>query len=160
MRFASSDLVFISNAIAWLFFIALCFSVGGSKAFAGILPGTTCPPGFTCFSIEPRDGVCQHPAVVLDEQTKSTRYEEDRFSRAYEKACVAKTSSLVTRQGTELLLKLGTGATKRYKDKQVKRHARTGLARAVKHICSTTISPSTAFSLSTLATMKVKRGTW
>jgi len=126
MRFASSNLAFISNAIAWSFLVALFFSIAGSNAFADVLPGAACPPGFTCFSIEPRDGACQHPAVVLDEQTKSTRYEGNPFSRAYEKACIAKTSSSVTRHGTELHLKLGNGATKLYKDKQSKAACETG----------------------------------
>jgi hypothetical protein len=120
MRFAPTYRTFIFNSLACSFFAVLCFSTGGSNAFADILPGAACPPGFTCFSIEPRDGACQHPAVVLDEKTRSTRYEGDRFSRAYEKACVAKTNSLVTRQGTELRLKLGNGATKLYKDKKSK----------------------------------------
>jgi hypothetical protein len=114
--FALSDIALTPGIIAWAFLVALCFSMGGSNAFADMLTGATCPPDFTCFSIEPRDGACLHPAIVLDEQTKSTMYEGDRFSRAYEKACIAKTNSLVTRRGSELRLKLGNGTVKLYND--------------------------------------------
>src|SRR5579871_4573645 len=106
------------TAVAWSFLFSLCFSIAGSSAFADPLPGAACAPGFACFLNEPRDGACEHPAIVLDEQTKSTRYEGDRFSRAYEKSCIVKASSLVTRRGAELRLKLSNGAMKSYKDKQ------------------------------------------
>jgi hypothetical protein len=118
MRFVTGNRVFGLTAIVWSLLFLLCFSIAGPSAFADRLPGTACPQGFSCFSIEPRDGACQHPAVVLDEQTKSTRYDGDRFSRAYEKACIAKAGSLVARRGSELHLKLGNGATKSYKDRR------------------------------------------
>lgn len=78
------------------------------------------PPDFTCLAPEPRDGACQHPALVLDAQTKSTRYEGDRFSRAYEKACIAKTGSSAVRRAGELRLRFNNGSSRIYKDNQSK----------------------------------------
>jgi hypothetical protein len=51
---------------------------------------------------------------------KATRYDGDRFSRAYEKDCIAKANSSVVRQGGELRLKFNNGASKVYKDNQSK----------------------------------------
>jgi hypothetical protein len=84
---------------------------------AEIFPGAECPPGYTCFPPEPRDGACRHPAIILDENIKATRYEGNPFSRAYERACIAQANSLAVRQGRELRLKLGNGASKVYKDR-------------------------------------------
>lgn len=106
--------------------IALVLPISGSNAVAEILPGATCPPEFTCLSPEPRDGVCPHPALVLDARTKSTHYEGDRFAHAYEKACIAKSNSLVARRGPELRLRLSNGAVKLYKDNLSKKACEGG----------------------------------
>jgi hypothetical protein len=116
VRSFSSVLALISGTMVWPISIALALSIGGSSAFAEILPGATCPPDFTCFPPEPRDGACQHPALVFDAKTKATRYEGDRFSRAYEKGCIAQANSSAVRRGRELRLKLSDGASKVYKD--------------------------------------------
>lgn len=96
----------------------LSASVGASTAFAENSPDAPCPAGFRCFLSEPRDGACPHPAIVLDEQAKSTRYESDPYSRTFEKTCIAKAGALATRRGGELRLTLGNSALKLYKDNQ------------------------------------------
>ena len=97
-------------------FVSLVLSTGTTSACAEVAPGQSCPPDFSCFLVEPRDGACPHPAVVLDEASKSTKYDGDRFSRAYEKACIAKTSSAVIRRDLRLRLKFGNGSSRTYKD--------------------------------------------
>ena len=59
----SSVLAFISGTMVWPIAIALALSIGGSSAFAEIVPGATCPPDFTCFPPEPRDGACRLPRL-------------------------------------------------------------------------------------------------
>lgn len=76
----------------------------------------TCPRGFYCFSLEPRDGACRHPAVIFDQKEKSTRYEGDRFSSAYEKACVAQTDSSAVRRGLEFRQKFRNRTSRVYKN--------------------------------------------
>lgn len=99
-------------------FGALCASMGASNAFAATSSDVPCPAGFSCFLSEPRDGACPHPAIVLDEQAKSTRWDSDPYSRAFEKSCIPKTGTLAARRGGELRLTLGNGAVKLYKDNQ------------------------------------------
>jgi hypothetical protein len=120
MKFSSGGFALSSWIVVWSICVALSLSTGGSTAIAQILPGAKCPSDFTCLPSEPRDGVCQHPLLVLDPQTKSIRYEGDRFSRAGEKACIVKTNSLATHRGAELTLKLSNGTAKVYKDNQSK----------------------------------------
>ncbi|MBR0756568.1 hypothetical protein JQ604_30690 [Bradyrhizobium jicamae] len=99
---------------------ALFSSIGGRTVFAETVSSTTCPPGFSCVKPYPQDGACQHPAIVLDEKAKTGSYASDPYSRASEKACIAKTKSLTARRGGELRLKLANGAMKLYKDNQTK----------------------------------------
>jgi hypothetical protein len=106
--------------MVWPISIALALSIGVTSALAEFLPGATCPPDFTCSPPEPRDGACRHPALVFDAKIKATRYEGDRFSQAYEKACIAQTNSSAARRGRELRLKISSGASKVYKDVQSK----------------------------------------
>ena len=78
------------RAIAGPLFISLLLSAHGECAFAEIV-GATCPPDFTCFPPEPRDGACEHPALVLDTKSKSMHYDSDKSSEEYEKTCIAQT---------------------------------------------------------------------
>jgi len=48
------------------------------------------------------------------------RYSDDRFSRAYEKACIATANPAVVRQGGELRLRFKNGASKLYRDNKSK----------------------------------------
>jgi hypothetical protein len=116
MRFVSIRFRLILATVAWPFLVVLCSLVGGSNAHAESSPGATCPPGFSCFPFPPRDGACKHPAIILDEQAKATRYEDNPFSREYETACIAQANSSAVRQGLELRLKFGDGASKVYED--------------------------------------------
>jgi hypothetical protein len=100
----------------WSIAITLALSIGGSGARAEFLPGATCPPDFSCFSPEPRDGACRNPTIFFDQKLKSTRYEGGRFSRANEKACMAKTNSSASRRGGTLRLTFGNGSTRTYQD--------------------------------------------
>jgi len=74
----------------------------------------------------PLDGICQHPAMVLDDNAKSDRYESDPFSHAVEKACLAKMGPQAGRRGDELRLKLSNGAVKLYKDDPNKKACESG----------------------------------
>ncbi len=105
---------------------ALFASIGACNAFAETSSDAPCPADFSCVKPYPRDGACQHPAIVLDEKTKSGGYESDPYSRAFEKACIPKTGALATRRGGELRLTLGNGAVKLYKDNQSKKACEKG----------------------------------
>ena len=63
MRYATIVAAFLASGLLF----------GRCEAATEFLPGTPCPDGYTCSSAEPRDGVCQHPNVVLDEAIKGTR---------------------------------------------------------------------------------------
>lgn len=127
MKFISAVLTSIPEMTMRVFLLgALSASMGASNAFAETSLDASCPAGFRCHLSEPRDGACPHPAIVLDEQAKSTRYESAPYSRASEKACIPKTGALVTRRGGELRLTLGNGAVKLYKDNQSKKACEKG----------------------------------
>ncbi|WP_257169827.1 hypothetical protein [Bradyrhizobium sp. SRS-191] len=87
------------------------------EAYAEFLPGTPCPEGYTCFSAEPRDGVCKHPDVILDDKLKATRVDGDQFSPDSERACIMQTTGAVVRRAAGLQLKLDNGKVKSFKDK-------------------------------------------
>jgi len=61
------------TSIVTAFLAAVGLMLSAYKAHAEFLPGTPCPDGYTCVSAEPRDGVCKHPDVVLDDKLKATR---------------------------------------------------------------------------------------
>ncbi|WP_313754117.1 hypothetical protein [Bradyrhizobium sp. WYCCWR 12699] len=103
--------------IATGFLTALALLLGACEASAEFLPGNPCPDGYTCFSAEPRDGVCKHPDVVLDDKLKVTRFENDQFSPERERACIGQTTGAVVRGGAGLQLKLDNGKMKLFKDK-------------------------------------------
>jgi len=105
----------MSRILLWPLAIAVALSVGVANA-AEDVAGPTCPPDFSCFPPQPRDGACQHPAIVLDAQSKSTRYEDSPLSRKYEKACIAQAGSSVVRRGNTLRLTFSNGRQKTYKD--------------------------------------------
>ncbi|WP_050043555.1 hypothetical protein [Bradyrhizobium sp. LTSPM299] len=96
---------------------ALGLLLGVSTAFAEFLPGTPCPDGYTCFSVIPRDGMCQHPDVVLDEEMKVTRFDGDQFSQERERACIMQTAGAVVRSGAGLHLKFDNAKSRLIKDK-------------------------------------------
>jgi hypothetical protein len=106
-----------SADIVRAFLAALGRLMGACEASAEFLPGTPCPDGFTCFSAEPRDGVCQHPDVILDEKMKATRLDGDQFSPEREHACIAQTTGAVVRSGAGLHLKLDNTKSRLFKDK-------------------------------------------
>jgi len=99
------------------FLVASGLLSGTGEASAEFLPGMPCPDGYTCFSAEPRDGVCQHPKVVLDEAIKATRVDGDQFSQEGERACITQTAGSVVRAAAGLRLKLDNGKSKLFKDK-------------------------------------------
>jgi hypothetical protein len=105
-----------SAAVVRTLLAALALSLDMSGAIAEYLPGTPCPEGYSCFPAEPRDGVCQHPDVVLDEKMRATRVDGDRFSKQRERACIAKTSGSVARSGAGLRLKFDSGKSRLLKD--------------------------------------------
>ncbi|WP_298372364.1 hypothetical protein [uncultured Bradyrhizobium sp.] len=106
-----------SADIVRVFLAALGLAMGACEASAEFLPGTPCPEGFTCFSAEPRDGVCQHPDVILDKEMKVTRVDGDQFSPERERACIAQTVGSVVRSDTGLHLKLDNAKSRSFKDK-------------------------------------------
>jgi hypothetical protein len=55
-----------SAAIVPAFLAASGLLLGTCGASAEFLPGTNSTYGYTCFSADPRDGVCQHPDLILD----------------------------------------------------------------------------------------------
>jgi hypothetical protein len=119
LKFISAVLTSIPEMTMRVFLVgALSASMGASIAFAETSSDAPCPADFACVPPLPRDGACQHPAIVLAEKTKTGGYEDDPFSRAFEKACIAKTGALAARRGGELRLTLGNGAVKLYKDNQ------------------------------------------
>jgi hypothetical protein len=105
-----------SAAIVPAFLAASGLLLGTCGASAEFLPGTPCPDGYTCFSAEPRDGVCQHADVILDEKIKATRIDGDRFSRERERACIMQTAGSVARGGAGLHLKFDNGKSRLLKD--------------------------------------------
>jgi hypothetical protein len=106
-----------SAAIVPAFLATSGLLLGTCGASAEFLPGTPCPDGYTCFSAEPRDGVCQHADVILDEKIKATRIDGDRFSRERERACIMQTAGSVARGGAGLHLKFDNGKSRLLKDK-------------------------------------------
>jgi hypothetical protein len=106
-----------SAAIVAAFLAASGLLFGTCEATAEFLPGTPCPVGYTCFSAEPRDGVCQHADVVLDKAMKATRIDGDRFSQEGEGACIMQTAGSVVRSSAGLLLKFDNAKSKLFKDK-------------------------------------------
>lgn len=101
-------------------------TIGPSDASEEASSDAPCPADFTCVKPYPRDGACRHPAIILEEKTKSGGYESDPYSRVFEKACIPKTGALATRRGGELRLTLGNGAVKLYKDNQNKKACAKG----------------------------------
>jgi hypothetical protein len=116
LRSFSSVIAFIPATVGASISIVLALSMGGTTALAEILPGATCPPDYNCFSIEPRDGACRHPTIILDAKVKGYRYEDSPFSETYENVCIAQTNTLAVRRGLELRLKIGNGTSKAYKN--------------------------------------------
>jgi hypothetical protein len=106
-----------SAAIIPAFLAALGLLFGTCEASAEFLPGTPCPDGFTCFSAEPRDGVCQHPNVILDEEMKATRFDGDQFSAERERACIMQAAGSVVRSSAGPHLKLDNAKSRLFKDK-------------------------------------------
>lgn len=96
---------------------AMALLWGASEASAEFLPGTPCPEGYTCFSPEPRDGVCKHPDVILDDKLKVTRIDGDPFSPESERACIDQAAGAVVRGRAGLQLKLDNGKVRLFKDK-------------------------------------------
>src|SRR6516225_8221881 len=97
------------------FLAALGLLLGTCEASAEFPPGTPCPDGYTCFSAEPRDGVCKHPDVVLDDKLKATRVEGDPFSPESERSCINQTTGAVVRGSAGLQLKLDNAKIRLFK---------------------------------------------
>jgi hypothetical protein len=118
LKFCSTRLEAIAALLTRAVFGLLVLWAGGESAFAfaEFLPGTACPPDFSCFTPPPRDGACQHSAIVLDTKLKATRWEENPTSRESEKACIAQTDSSATRRDNELHLEFRDGSSRVYKD--------------------------------------------
>lgn len=106
-----------SGSTVAAFVAALAVVASTCDAPAEYRPGTPCPDGYTCFSAEPRDGVCKHPDVVLDNKLKVTRFDSDQFSPESESACIKQTTGAAVRGGAGLRLKLDNGKIRLFKDK-------------------------------------------
>lgn len=113
----SKPIQLTNDAFVSAFLAALGLLLGACEASAEFLPGTPCPDGFTCFSAEPRDGVCQHPDVILDKEMKVTRWDGDQFAPERERACIMRTAGSVVRSDAGLHLKLDNAKSRSFKDK-------------------------------------------
>jgi hypothetical protein len=106
-----------STSIRTAFLAALALLLGTCEASAEFLPGTPCPDGYACFSAEPRDGVCKHPDVVIDDKLKATRLDGDQFSPESERACINQTTGAAVRGSAGLQLRLDNRKIRLFKDK-------------------------------------------
>jgi hypothetical protein len=71
----------------------------------------------TSAGAEPRDGVCKHPDVVVDDNFKITRIDGHQFSPERERACVMQTAGGAVRNLPGLHLKLDNGKISLFKDR-------------------------------------------
>ncbi len=97
------------SCITWLF---LVLSGYGALAESESAVGS-CGGAYGC--IPPREGICEHPKVVIDGGIP--KY-DGTPSSAYEKQCILRTKSFARRRGNELRLTFRNGTTRAYKDNQ------------------------------------------
>jgi hypothetical protein len=79
----------------------LLFALSGCSALAQI-------------EIPPREGICEHPKVVVEEGIP--KHDVEVSESTYEKRCILRTKSLALRRGGELRLTFRNGLIRGYKD--------------------------------------------